>query len=179
MSHAMARPFICLKNATRAGFAVVSVPRNDVHTILAFRSESEALRARCIMSKGVWVLKRRRECEFLSPIPAIDDPSDPSTNVWKTTGAHILHYGIGRFGVDECHVDDDGCIVLVQAFFINRDVPEPEFRRTLQRSMRRSASGTTEHPPGDGYESDCDHGGHVDEGDALGQDEARDGDRHE
>lgn len=168
--HALHRTFICLKRPTQFGFGIVSVKRNEVDTLVSFKTEADAKRAKNIMTSGTWVYKHRSECEFLSAIL-------PAEETWRVTGEQLVECGIGKFGIDRCFVDEDGCIVVDEAYFLNRDVCTEKFRARLVAVA--SDWGSLAEPPQAGDDPHGEHGGDVYPGHALGHEDACDGDGYE
>jgi hypothetical protein len=102
----MNRTFICLKHATPSGFGL-SVTRSDTPAILSFRSKTEAVQARNVMSKGTWVYKQGTE--FL--LKAIPTTSNVKNNTWSAYGSDFVNYGMGNVDLITCAVDADGCVL--------------------------------------------------------------------
>jgi hypothetical protein len=140
MAHPLNRQLHCLQSASRHGSCIVSVVRNQVPTIVSFGSRKEALRASLIMSSGVWVYKAKRECLFLESIAPRAPGRAQCPTVWATTGRHLLEFGMNSFGVDECVIDEDGCIVMARAFFINRDLKDRDLRRILAEQWKQDVA---------------------------------------
>jgi hypothetical protein len=157
----MNRTFHCLKNATPSGFGIVSVYHNKTSAILSFKSDETALHARAIMSEGVWAYKYKRECLFLKSIPKI---TQKKSNTWKATGVDLVNYGIGMYTIHECDIDEEGCIVFTDAFFLDQDVPTDMARRRLQNL---STWWSLTEPPAHRDQADRNHSGDVRGHDSL------------
>jgi hypothetical protein len=121
MAGLMNTTVFCIQCA-RPNVRLASVHRNEVPTVVAFRTLQEAQRARAILWNKTWAYNAWGEVLIMMPLKTLVCEEGGKLGIWRTTPNVLLRRGMNKFGVDVCEVDPDDVLCVSRALFVHKDV---------------------------------------------------------
>jgi hypothetical protein len=133
MSAMMNSSLFCVQY-TRPPLRLAGVQRNDVPTIIAFRTLAEAQRARTILWNQTWAYDAWGEVLIMMPLKKAVRADEGSLGIFRTSPHAIHRRGMNKFGVDVCEVDVDDTLRVSRAMFVHKEVDVCLVNNQLQRA---------------------------------------------
>jgi hypothetical protein len=131
----MNSPLFYMQHA-RPNLRLVCVHRNEVPTVVAFRTVLQAQRARQVMWNETWQYDAWGQVIMMMPLKGLVKHQSGGMVIWKATPHAILRRGINKFGVDVCEIDTDNILRVTQAIFVHKQLDIDVMSQHLQTSFK-------------------------------------------